>query len=217
MQYQAVVFDLDGTLLDTLDDLADSVNHALAAQGFPVHPVEAYRYFIGDGATEMIERTVPEEARTDAAVQTTLELFREEYSQNWRVKTNVYDGVPQMLDNLARLQVRTAILSNKPHESTVQCARELLAPWSFDLVLGQRDGVPKKPHPAGALEAADRMGMQPAQCLYLGDTAVDMRTALAAGMLPVGALWGFRTAEELRNSGARKLLAHPRELAALLQ
>jgi len=217
MPYRAIIFDLDGTLLDTLEDLADTANRVLAARGFPTHEVDAYRYFVGDGAAMLIRRVLPEEHRDDETHRTCLEAFLREYGQSWKVKTRPYDGVPEMLDALAARGLKMSILSNKPHEFTGQCVDELLPDWTFDLVLGQRYEVPRKPDPAGALEVAENLAIPPADFLYLGDTATDMKTAVAAGMFPVGALWGFRPAEELRESGARVLIERPMEVLELLE
>ena len=216
MRFDAVLFDLDGTLLDTLADLADAVNRVMAARGFPQHPVADYRYFVGDGSTKLIERSLPAERRDSATVRECLAQFLREYELNWNVKTRPYPGIAEMLDGLAARKVRLAVLSNKMDAFTRQCVEELLPRWRFEVVLGQRDGVAVKPDPAGALEVARLMKLPPARFLYLGDTSVDMETARAAGMHAVGALWGFRQREELERSGAEIIIAQPQELLGLL-
>ncbi len=212
MAFQAVIFDLDGTLLDTLDDLADSANRVLARENLPVHPRQAYRFFVGDGLTTLISRILPEQHRTRESITRLSELFREDYSRNWRVKSRPYEGITAMLQELDRKKISLNVLSNKPHEFTRHCVDTFFANWKFDLVFGDRQGVPRKPDPAGALQIAEILDLAPAEILYLGDTATDMRCAVSAGMFPVGALWGFRTADELEDSGARLLAAHPREV-----
>lgn len=212
MSFKAVVFDLDGTLLDTLDDLADSANRVLAGCGFPVHPVAAYRYFVGDGLLILIERILPESKRTPAVIQRVAAEFKEDYSRNWHVQSRMYDGIDVMLDGLEQAGLQLAILSNKPHEFTCLCVEQMLPLWTFDPLLGARPDVAKKPDPAGAIEIATRLQLDPAEILYLGDTATDMKTAIGAGMYPVGALWGFRTAEELKQSGAARLIESPPQL-----
>ena len=215
--YRAVIFDLDGTLLDTLEDIGDAVNRVLSARGFPVHPIDAYRFFVGNGVAKLVERALPENKRDAETIRSCLDAYRADYSRHWNVKTRLYDGVSAMLDALTARVLKLAILSNKPHDSTRECVREFLSKWSFDVVFGQRDGVPLKPDPAGALAIAHTLGIPPAACLYLGDTAVDIQTAIAAGMTPVGALWGFRPMEELRESGATILIQEPLQILGLLE
>jgi phosphoglycolate phosphatase len=142
--------------------------------------------------------------------------MRAEYARRWHAKTRPYPGIPQLLDTLTAHGLRLAILSNKPHDFTVRIAERLLARWSFDPVLGARAGVPKKPDPGAALEIAGQRGIPPGAWLYLGDTSTDMETATAAGMFPVGVLWGFRGAAELEASGARLLIQRPDQLLELL-
>jgi phosphoglycolate phosphatase len=217
MSYQAVIFDLDGTLLDTLEDIGDAVNRVLAAQGFPVHPIDAYRFYLGDGVAKLITRALPEAKRDGETVRSCLEAYRDDYDRHWNLKTRLYDGISEMLDALTARGLKLAILSNKPHEFTERCVREFLSRWSFDVVFGGRDGAPLKPDPAGALEIARTLGIPPAGFVYLGDTAVDITTAIAAGMTPVGVLWGFRPAQELRESGAQILIEQPIEILGLLE
>ena len=216
LSFKAVIFDLDGTLLNTLEDLADSANLVLKDQGFPVHPVAAYRYFVGDGMQTLIERILPEDTRDPETMERTISAFQEVYSRNWHVKSAMYEGVDTMLHGLQQAGLILSILSNKPHEFTCLCVEEMLPDWSFAPLLGARPGVPKKPDPAGALEIAARLQLKPADILYLGDTATDMRTATSAGMYPVGALWGFRTAEELERNGAARIISAPQQLLKLI-
>ena len=216
MRYMAVLFDLDGTLLDTLDDLAMAANRVLAARGWPVHPVDAYRYFVGDGVETLVKRILPAALRTTAVLDEAVTAFQREYANTWHDRSLPYPGIPQMLDRLAADGFRLSILSNKPDAFTRLCVQRLLPQWTFDPLLGQRPGVPKKPDPAAALEVARLLGLAPAEILYVGDTAVDMQTANAAGMDAVGVLWGFRTADELQAAGARHLITAPEELLPIL-
>ena len=215
MPFRAVLFDLDGTLLDTLDDLADSANEVVTGEGFPSHPADAYRHFIGNGATRLFQRALPERARDEETLARCLLAFRRVYRQRWDLKTKPYPGVPELLDALKNRDVAMAILSNKPHEFTVKCVQNLLADWTFDAVYGQRDGIPIKPDPTAALEVAETLAAPAKEFIYLGDSGVDMQTAVRAGMLPLGALWGFRDGEELRENGAAELLKHPAQLLDL--
>lgn len=216
MPYKAILFDLDGTLLDTLKDIGDAANRVLAGKGFPTHELNAYRYFVGDGTAMLIRRALLEENRNDDVIRACLTEFLEDYGRNWNVKTKPYEGIPEMLDALNDRGLKMAILSNKPHEFTKQCATELLSNWNFDVVIGQRDGAPPKPDPAGALEVAKRLNIPPADFLYIGDSGVDMKTAVASGMFPVGVLWGFRSMGELKDNGSLALVAHPSEILSLL-
>ncbi len=211
-QFKAILFDLDGTLLDTLEDIGRAMNHILKERGFPVHKMDAYRYFVGEGAAILVTRTLPEKDRNEGTIGECLDAFKKYYASNWQVKTRPYDGVPEMLDALAARDFKLVILSNKPQEFTRLCVEELLSKWNFDLVFGMRNSVPPKPDPAGALEAAEGLRLLPSDFLYVGDTAIDMKTAISAGMFPVGALWGFRTREELIENGAEALIKHPLEL-----
>lgn len=216
MKRQAVIFDLDGTLLDTLEDIADSGNQTLARYGFPTHPIDAYRYFVGDGVGMLIRRILPEDQRHEETIGQVLETYREEYGRRWNAKARPYDGIGELLDALTTARIKTAVLSNKPHELTEKCVGELLSPWTFEITLGQRDGIARKPAPAGALSIARQWGLPPSEIVYAGDTATDMETALAAGMVPCGVLWGFRPAAELRAAGAKVLIQRPIELLDVL-
>jgi phosphoglycolate phosphatase len=212
MNFRAVLFDLDGTLLDTLEDLAHSVNRVLAARGLPGHPVEAYRYFVGEGITMLIRRALPPERRDEATIEKCRTEFERDYGNNWHIRTRPYEGVPAMLDRLTELKVPMTIVSNKPDAFTKLCVAQLLASWRFGPVFGKREGIPRKPDPAGALEATRMLDVEPRNVIYLGDTGTDMQAASAAGMYGVGALWGFRDREELRNAGAKKLLERPQRM-----
>lgn len=214
MKYKAVVFDMDGTLLDTLEDLADAMNRVLEARGLPVQPVDAYRYHVGSGAKNLVLRALPPD-RGDLASEC-LQDFLKEYEGNWRRRTRLYDGIPELLDALVERNLPLAVLTNKPQEFARLCMDAFLAGWDFALVQGQVPGVPVKPDPAGPRMLIDRLGVAAGEILYLGDTDVDMLTAINAGMHPVGVTWGFRPEEELRASGAAEILNHPLELLRLL-
>jgi phosphoglycolate phosphatase len=217
IKYKAIIFDLDGTLINSLSDIADSVNRVLSVHGFPIHSTDAYRCFIGNGAMTLIQRALPDDQRNEKTIQICHKEFKNDYRQHWNDKTSVYDGIKEMLDALCARNIRLSILSNKPHEFTIKCAQACLHQWPFEIVLGNQAEIPKKPDPAGALLIAQKMRMPASDFLYLGDTAVDMQTALAAGMFPAGALWGFRTKKELAESGAKALLNHPMGILSLLE
>ncbi len=210
--FSAVLFDLDGTLLDTLQDLGNAVNRVLERNGMPPHDINAYRTFVGDGVHMLVRRALPESRRDPESVSRMVEEFRLEYRKHWKENSKPYPGVAELLDALSARRIPMAVLSNKPHDFTSRCVEEFLGKWAFAAVLGEREGVPRKPDPAGALEVARKLGIRPEAFVYLGDSSVDMETARAAGMVPVGALWGFRTGEELMRSGAHGLLERPEDL-----
>ena len=216
MPFRATIFDLDGTLLDTLDDIANAANCVLAARDFPTHPNPHYRRFIGDGIVKLMLRALPETHQDDATVQACVAAYVQEYERTWNAQTKPYAGVPEMLDTLVVRGIKLAVLSNKPDHFTQRCVGELLAKWAFDVVLGASDEFPRKPDPASAIETAKRLGVSVAECLYVGDSGVDMQTARAAHMCPVGVLWGFRGKEELLKYGAQHLIDKPSEVLELL-
>ena len=212
MKYKAVIFDLDGTLLDSLEDLAYSMNRVLHDKGLPTHPTEAFRYFVGNGAAMLVLRALPPEKRNDKLAADCLEAFRREYNRSWNMKTRPYNGVSELLDGLTEKQIEMAVLTNKPQHFAELCIQEFFSDWKFAAILGQRDGIPMKPDPAGSREIVRCLDIPSQEFLYLGDSDVDMRTAVNANMLPVGAKWGFRSEKELRESGAVEVIGRPTEL-----
>jgi phosphoglycolate phosphatase len=216
--YEAIIFDLDGTLLDTLEDLATSMNTVLAEMDLPVHDVDAYRRFIGDGLTMLARRVLPSDrADDDALVDRCVVRMNDVYAANWCVATRPYPGIADMLDRLTELGVRMAVLSNKPHAMTRTLVAALLGDWVFERVEGARPGVARKPDPGMALDVAASLGTAPKAVVYLGDTDTDMRTAVGAEMHAIGALWGFRGAEELTSAGAASIAAAPCDVIALFR
>jgi phosphoglycolate phosphatase len=212
MKFQAAIFDLDGTLLNSLADIADSMNAVLVRRGFPAHETGAYKFLTGDGVRALAERSLPESARDEATVAACIQELRSEYAARWGKKTRPYPGIPELLSALSRREIRLNILSNKLDEFTRRAAEDFLPRFGFDFVIGAKPDLPSKPDPSGALLIARRLEIDPARFLYLGDTGVDMMTAVGAGMFPVGALWGFRDDKELRESGARAVIRSPAEL-----
>ena len=213
---RAVLFDLDGTLLDTLRDLAESTNAALVELGFAEHPVDAYRTFVGEGMTELMRRTLPVAARDARTIERGVAVLKRHYSTRWSQYSRPYDGVPGLLDGLVARGVRAAIISNKADEFTQLIAAHYFGRWPLAAVRGSRPPAPLKPDPTVALEVVATLGVAPAAAAFVGDTRVDMETAVAAGMVPIGVLWGFRDAEELRTSGARHLVAKPNDILSLV-
>ena len=211
----AIIFDLDGTLLDTLQDIAGAANDVLIEHGWPIHPVDAYRFFVGSGVGHLMHCAVPEEYR-DTGSDELVTVFRQKYSSKWRNHTKPYHGVPELLDAAAERGLKMSILSNKPDHFTREFVAELLPHWHFECVFGRRPDVPRKPDPTSTLEITRAMSADPSRMLFVGDSAVDMQTAIAAGIFPVGVLWGFRPRSELEAGGAKALLERPIELVDLL-
>ena len=215
MRFDAVIFDLDGTLVDTLEDIGDAMNRVLAAEGVPAHGYDDYRYLIGRGLWNLAAQALPPERRDEGTVTRCYERMVADYSLHSLVRTRPYDGVPELLRGLRDLGLPLAVFSNKSHDLTLTIVEAILEPAHFVEVRGAVTGVPLKPDPAVALELAAALGVAPALVAYVGDSNVDMQTAKAAGMPAVGASWGFRTAEELLAHGADVVIGRPGELLAL--
>lgn len=213
MAVKAALFDLDGTLTNTLDDIANAMNRALRLHDLPEFPVNEYRYLVGDGVKKLAERACRGRRELEESV---CQTYQEYYQAHAQVLTAPYDGVTDMLHALRRRGIRLAVFSNKPHADTCGVVSHYFPDIAFDVVRGQMEGVPVKPDPAGALAIAEAMSVAPDEFVYLGDTGTDMRCAVHAGMRPIGVLWGFRTAEELLESGAEALIEQPSQLIGLL-
>jgi phosphoglycolate phosphatase len=207
---RGIVFDLDGTLVDSLRDIAAAMELALADLGLPGRTLEEYERFIGDGARMLVRRAIGQAPCEDEA----LERFRARYGAALVVHTRAYPGIDPLLAALSRRGVPMCVLSNKPHAWTEEIVRRLFPEQRFVRVLGHRPELPHKPDPASALELARTMGLAPENVLFVGDTAVDVETARRAGMVSVAVLWGMRSAAEL--AGAAHRIAEPGELLALL-
>lgn len=213
MSVKAILFDLDGTLLDTIQDLSDALNTALAANGYPPHSADEYRLMIGEGIHHLAKQALPPSERDDVqCIEEFIARIRKEYGRRWNVKTTPYEGVPELLDELTTRGMELSVLSNKPHAFTCLSVKHFLSRWRFAQVVGQRSDVPMKPNPFAALEIARQLGIAPERFLYVGDSGVDMQTACAAGMKSIGVLWGFRGKDELLSSGAQHLIEHPLDL-----
>ena len=214
MKYQAVVFDLDGTLLNTLDDLADSVNFALQEFGYPLRTVEEVRAFIGNGVEKLIARAVPAET-SQKQVLLCLAVFRNHYAENMQNKTCPYDGIEAMLSQLKGAGVRMAIVSNK-FDQAVKMLKEEIFEDSIDVAIGESSLVPKKPDPTGVLAALAELGVSKEAAIYVGDSDVDIMTAKNAGIVSVGVTWGFRDRHVLENAGADYMIDEPKRLLEIV-
>ena len=213
---KAAIFDLDGTLADTILDLAGAVNRSLARRNLPEHDLGLYKLMVGDGFRNLIFRALPEALRTDAYIEAARAEAAADYAERCLERTEAYPGVRELLAALARRGIPFAVLSNKPDALTKKVVAGLFPASAFALVRGESSEFPRKPDPASALDACARLGAEPAETLYLGDSGVDMKTARAADMTALGALWGFRSEAELRDAGADALLRSPLNLLEYL-
>jgi len=219
MSIQAAMFDLDGTLADTLADIASAANHAMAQLGQPVHPVADYRYLAGQGLPWMIEAAIKRggvDHPTQAMIDKGIALFREYYAVHRYDQTKPFDGIVALLHKLANNGARLAVLSNKPHDATCHMVEQLFGDFQFDAVVGHKTNGPLKPDPSAALAICREADINPQEWAYVGDTAVDMQTGKAANMLTVGVTWGFRPREELLKHNADAIIDHPAELLAVM-
>ena len=216
MKYGGAIFDLDGTLANTLTDIADSMNRVLKANRYPVHSVEDYKFLVGKGLENLVSLALPEKSRQPALVSKCLAEMLEDYRENCLVSTSLYDGIRELLAELAQSGIKMAVFSNKAEPLTRKIVSNLLPDIRFVRVMGARSGLPKKPDPAGALMISSQMEVPPWNVVYLGDSDIDMITATRAGMFAVGVLWGFRSGEELQANGAKRLLKHPSDLMYIL-
>lgn len=209
---KAFIFDLDGTLIDSLEDLADAVNLMLKERGYPPLPLKVFPRYIGEGVQKLVERALPREAAGKVSLDECVADYQRHYGATWNQKTKPYDGILETLEELREYGYKIGVLSNKPHAFTVKCCEHFFPEGIFDIVLGARDNVPRKPDPAGALEIATALEILPAECFYVGDSGIDMQTARNAGMSGIGVLWGFRDERELRENRARFIVSKPDDL-----
>ncbi len=207
----AVIFDLDGTLLNTLADIADSANETIRQFGVEPHPVESYRLFVGNGLQTLIERIMPKNSTADT-LERGVETFRAIYQRRWHEKTRPYPGIVEMLDSLQRAGIKIAILSNKPDTFTQTCVHHFFPSINFQAVSGKKDDVPLKPDPQSTFSMLRTLSVVPEQSMFVGDSAVDIRTGIGAGMSTIGVSWGFRTESELREAGAGLVVSSPEDL-----
>lgn len=212
-----VLFDLDGTLIDSLQDLADSGNYALKQCGLPPHTVEEYKYIVGNGVDTKILRCLPPEERENRELfQKVKDIYLPYYAAHSQDKTQPYPGIEALLTQCGEKGVLTAVVSNKPHAIAKEVVRHYFPRIPFAAVVGQREDIPKKPDPTGVKLVLEQTGVSPADALYVGDTCVDIQTAKNSGLPSCGVLWGFRTKEELVENGADHIAANPQELSKII-
>ena len=207
-----VIFDLDGTLLNTIADLAHSTNHALRELGIGAHPLESYPYFVGNGIRKLFERALPATLRTQEMVEKVRTIFLAYYDVHNTDETTIYPGVAELLRELQNRGVQIAVASNKYQSATEKLMQEYFPEIHFVSILGQREGIPPKPDAGIVKDTLKSAGVTEAEALYVGDSGVDMQTASNSGVESVGVTWGFRPMEELQQSGAKHLIENPKEL-----
>ena len=212
---QALIFDLDGTLVDSLRGIAASLNQALAASGLPVHPPEAVRGFIGNGSRILIHRAAPTDA-DEALIDQVEQAFKADYDLTWPDGTTAYDGIIELLESLQHRGYPLAVLSNKPHPFTETIVSRMFPTIRFAAVLGQRAGIPHKPDPAGALEISNSLHLRPEDCIVIGDSTMDLETARNACMRAIAVTWGFHDRERLVAAGADLIAEDPAGLLEML-
>jgi phosphoglycolate phosphatase len=212
---EAVIFDLDGTLLDTIEDLANACNYALSTLGYEVHDVDKYKKFVGSGRYKLIERILPEGEKNQEIINKTLTLFDKYYGKHMVDMTKPYEGITNLINSLIDKGIKLAVVSNKPHEFTTEVVKKYFGN-SFEIVYGQREGYPVKPDPKTVFEVVDNLEVDLKNCIYVGDSDVDIKTAKNAGVKSIGVAWGFRGLGELEQAGADYIVASAAELEEVI-
>lgn len=210
---KACLFDLDGTLANTLESIAHAGNDALASVGYKPLPVDNYKYYAGDGAKVLTQRILRDSGAPDTHFDQVYEVYTLRLK---KYQPTPYEGMQETLEGLKARGIQSAVVSNKPHVRAVETIEQMFGSDTFSYVQGLNDEVPRKPDPTGALKAAQVMGVKPAECMYFGDTNTDMQTGNRAGMYTVGVLWGFRTRKELEENHARKIIERPLDILTLV-
>ena len=209
-----IIFDLDGTLIDSQKDIALTTNHILKSMGYKEHQLESYKNFIGDGARELVRRALPENTSTQD-IEQALEMFKEIYGNKMGANTKPFEGIYQMLEALQE-DFEFALLSNKPHKFTLEYMRIFFSEYNFQSIHGQKDDVPKKPDPAGVYNILNELNYKSNQVYYIGDTVTDMNTAVNAGLIPIGVLWGVQEQKSLELHGAKYIASTPEQIVDIV-
>jgi phosphoglycolate phosphatase len=215
MKFKGIIFDLDGTLVNSLEDISDAMNKVLQGLNFPTHTYETYQYFIGSGLRNLVSKALPVTNNSDDQIEICFECMINEYREICTLKTKPYDGIVELLENLTSQNIKMAVFSNKADELTKKIASEIF-PNHFDQAVGLSTEALKKPNPFEALEIGKKWNLKPEEILFVGDSDIDMQTAVNANMFPVGVTWGYRTEEELKNSGAKLVVNTASELIEIL-
>lgn len=211
MNNKAIIFDLDGTLIDSLEDIAVCMNQVLEELNLPSHKIEDYKYFVGGGISILVDNALDKNTSNEIKEKVT-ERFKVVYDQKLHGRTLPYDGIYELLDELQKLDFKIGILSNKPHEFTIQYANNLFSKYEMKEIHGQKSHIAKKPDPIAAIQIAQSFDIPCEEVYFVGDTMVDMQTAVNARMIGIGVLWGFRDEEELMSNGATFVVKHPLDI-----
>ena len=211
---KTVIFDLDGTLIDSLEDIAVCMNQVLEELNLPTHKIDDYKYFVGGGISILVDNALTGYSQ-DIKEEVT-KRFKIIYDQKLHLKTKAYDGIYELLDELVKLDCNIGILSNKPHEFTIAYANSLFPKYNIKEVHGQKSDIPKKPDPIAAIKIANSFNTPCKEVYFVGDTMVDMQTAVNAKMIGIGVLWGFRDEKELLENGATFIIKHPLDLLKII-
>ena len=215
MKYKGIIFDLDGTLVNSLEDISDAMNIVLKGLNYPTHTYDTYQYFIGSGLRNLVSKALPSSNNKEEQIEICFEMMIQEYRKICTLKTKPYEGILELLDNLTSQNIKLAVFSNKADELTKKIASEIF-PNHFDTAVGLSTEELKKPNPFEALEISRKWNFKPEEILFVGDSDIDMQTAQNANMFPVGVSWGYRTEEELKTSGAKLVINNASELIEIL-
>ncbi|MDD2886501.1 MAG: HAD family hydrolase [Aliarcobacter sp.] len=216
---KTIIFDLDGTLIDSLEDIAVCMNQVLKELDLPTHEMNDYKYFVGGGISILVDNALNalNTEISDELKEKVTQRFKEIYDQKLHAKTKPYDGIYELLDELVKLDYNIGILSNKPHEFTLAYAKSLFSKYNIPQIHGQKSDVPKKPDPSAAIMIATSFNSPCEETYFIGDTMVDMQTAVNANMIGIGVLWGFRDEKELIENGASFVVKHPLDIMEIIK
>jgi phosphoglycolate phosphatase len=217
MSLKGAIFDLDGTLVNTLDDIADTMNTILQNDGMPTHPTEKYKYLVGEGILELTKKVLPPKQWSDENAKEFVQKFRSLYDHTWHDKSLPYPGIVDLLKTLESNGIKLGVLSNKPDTFVQKIITWFFPTIHFAGVCGELTNIPAKPDPRLALDIAKKMNLPVKQITFIGDSGIDIQTGLNAGMVPVGVSWGFRPVEELVSTGASRVVDTPAEIESLFQ
>jgi len=210
---KAAIFDLDGTLINSIEDIADCANAVLSHHGLPANTTERFKELVGDGFANLVRKIIPQEELTPERLKLFIEQYRDLYSQHWNKKTKVYSGIAELLKDMSDAGIKLAVLSNKRDDFTKRCVSWFFPEIQFAEVRGEREGTPLKPAPDAAVEIAAKLNVSPEECVFIGDSEIDIETAKRANMPSIGVLWGFRSRAILENAGANLIVSRPDEIS----